>query len=629
MRLGRAWGAMALTLGICLGGVINAEAGPSVDQPNILLILTDDLGNNDIASWGDGEAPTPAIDQLSRESIRFRRHYTDSTCSPSRASLLTGQHALSIGFQPNGLGLSSDLPNLPRSLKALGYRTAHLGKWHTGEALEYPEIQPGAQGFDYWLGFLNHFVLRGPGPDGQMLQRQPTHIDPWLQENGAPPVQHRGYLDDLLTDKAIELIGERGDQPWFINLWLYSPHTPYQPSPEFKAQFPDTPEGHYLAVLKQLNHNLGRLLVALKSQGVDDDTLVVFASDNGGPNQARDNNFPLQGKKATYLEGGVRSPLLMRWIGRYGSADIDIDSVTHITDLYPTLLALAGGRAPAGLMGRDLGPLLRGKPLAERAELFWAADAGELGMTFAAAHFAEQRFFYRNPFGSISTQPITSAIGVPRPKVEEVSGFDALQANRVIAEWERQARRVELQWHPGEAGKPAYLSGRDLQRAPVFAGYSLGLGLARPLAGDGRQVLVEQAAVWDLSLEADRRLRLRHGAVELYSAPVELSATCNTLVASFDVQPAYTYPFVSKASSEVVLYLNGLAVLDSTQLLARPPTAQPLSNPTFIGANSLGNEPYRGRIERPLLINKMLKPQQDGYALPNMLDELCKKEKQQ
>lgn len=623
MRPRQVWSALVLILSVCLSG----SAGASVDQPNILLILTDDLGNNDIASWGDGEAPTPTLDQLSRESIRFRRHYTDSTCSPSRASLLTGQHAVSIGFQPNGLGLSSDLPNLPRSLKALGYRTAHVGKWHVGEALEYSEIQPGNLGFDYWLGFLNHFVLRGPDANGQIVQRQPTHIDPWLQENGQPPVQHKGYLDDLLTDKAIELIGKRDSQPWFINLWLYSPHTPYQPSPEFKAKYPDTPEGSYLAVLEQLDHNIGRLLAALKSRGVDDDTLVVFASDNGGVNQARDNNFPLQGKKATYQEGGVRSPLFVHWGGRYGSADID--SVTHITDLYPTLLALAGGRAPAGLMGRDLGPLLRGEPLVERPRLFWAADAGTLGMTFAAASFTEGRFFYRNPFGTISTQPITSAIGESRPKVERVPGFDAPQANRIIAEWERQARRVELQWHPSVAGKPAYLSGRDMQRAPVFAGYSLGLGLAAPAADGGRQVLVEQEAVWRLSLEADRRLRLRHGSVELYSAPVELGAVCNTLVASFDVQPAYTYPFVSAASSHVVLYLNGRTVLDSKQLLTRPSTAQPLSNPTFIGANSLGNEPYRGRIERPLLINKMLKPRQDGYALPNMLDELCKKEKQQ
>ena len=612
-----------VVLALLLSGTVSAEVLAS--KPNILLILADDLGNNDISSWGDATAPTPTLDQLSKEAVRFRRHYTDSTCSPSRASLLTGQHAVNVGFQPNGLGLSSDLPNLPRSLKRLGYRTAHLGKWHVGEALEYPEIQPGAQGFDYWLGFLNHFVLRGPGVDGQILQRQPTHIDPWLQENGAPPVQHRGYLDDLLTDKAIELIGASDRKPWFINLWLYSPHTPYQPSPEFKAQFPDTPEGYYLAVLKQLDHNVQRLLRELKRRGLDKNTVVVFASDNGGVNQVRDNNFPLAGKKGTYLEGGVRSPLLLRWPDHY--ENLDIESVTHITDLYPTLISLAGGQAPRGLMGRDLRPWLQGMKASEPLGLYWAADAGGLGMTFAGARFSEHRFIYRDPFGALSSRAITPAIGRPRtvPQIEPEK--DALRVSREIARWEGGVRRVALEWHPAVGTKPAYLSGRDMQRAPIFAGYSLGLSLAAPTAGDGRQVLVEQPGVWGVSLETDRRLRLRHGSHDLYSAPVELGAGCNTLVASFDVQQAYSYPFVGAAKARSVLYLNGRSVLDSDALLGRPSSAEGLANPTFIGAGPMGHNPYRGHIGRPLLINKMLKPQQEGYGLPDLLSELCKKEK--
>lgn len=608
-------------LAFLLSGLANADVATS--RPNILLILVDDLGNNDIAGWGDSTALTPALDRLSQGAVRFRRHYTDSTCSPSRASLLTGQHAISVGFQPNGLGLSSDLPNLPRSLKELGYRTIHLGKWHVGEALEYPEIQPGALGFDYWWGFLNHFVLRGPDPAGNLLQRQPTHLDPWLQENGAPPVQHRGYLDDLLTDKAIEFIGAGDDQPWFINLWLYSPHTPYQPSSEFQAQFPDTEEGRYLAVLKQLDHNVQRLLAELKRQGLDKNTLVVFASDNGGINQARDNNFPLLGKKATYLEGGVRSPLLVRWPGHF--ENLDVESVTHITDLYPTLVSLAGGRVPQGLMGRDLTSWLQGGATAERSSLYWAADAGALGMTYAGAHFLEHRFFYRELFGDINTHAITPAIGLPRVAAQIEAEKDPKSVSREIAAWESSVRRVAVNWHPEDGGRPGYLSGRDMQRAPVFAGYSLGLALAAPTLGNGRQILIEQPEVWGLSLEPDRRLRLRHGSSELYSAPVALNSTCNTLVASFDVQQAYSYPFASAAKAHTVLYLNGQVVLDSDALLMRPPSAVGLKNPTFIGSGPKGNAPYSGQIGRPILINKMLKPQQEGYGLPDMLNELCEK----
>lgn len=608
-----------LVILMCMGCSGNDASQPS--RPNILLILADDLGNNDIASWGDGIAPTPTLDQLSRESVRFRRHYTDSTCSPSRASLLTGQAAVQVGFQPNGLGLSSDLPNLPRSLKALGYRTAHLGKWHVGKALEYSQIQPGNLGFDYWLGSLNHFVLRGSGPGGQILQRKPSHIDPWLQENGHPPLQHKGYLDDLLTDKAIELIDSGGSQPWFINLWLYSPHAPNQPSPEFRAQFPDTPEGRYLAVLKQLDHNVQRLLIELKSRGLDDKTLVIFASDNGGTNQSRDNNFPLLGKKDTYLEGGVRSPVLLYWPGHFENTDIE--RVTHITDLYPTLLDLAGGQAPSGLMGQNLGPVLRGGTLPARSQLFWATDTGRSGMTFAGANFTDQRFFYLDLSGSRTTHAITGPIGVPRDKPIAPLAIAPSQQKSEMVDWERAARRINVSWHPAQAGKPAYLSGLDLQRAPVFGGFSLGLALNPPIVGDARQMLVEQAGVWSLSLESDARLRLRHGDRDLYSERVVLEESCNSLVASFDIQETHTYPFAKAASSRVVLYLNGRRVLDSDSLLARPAQAEPLANPTYIGSDSAGGQVYRGLLGKPLLVSKMLKPQQEGYALADLQAELC------
>lgn len=590
-------------------------------RPNILLILTDDLGNNDVASWGDGIAPTPALDQLSSQSVRFRRHYTDSTCSPSRASLLTGQSATKLGFQPNGLGLSTDLPNLPRSLKQLGYRTIHLGKWHVGEALEYPQIQPGNLGFDYWLGFLNHFVLRGPGSDGRILRRQPSHIDPWLQENGKPPVQHKGYLDDLLTDKAIELIDSSGDQPWFINLWLYSPHAPIQPSPQFRAQFPNTPEGHYLAVLKQLDHNVQRLLEKLNARGLDDNTLVVFASDNGGTNKARDNNFPLLGNKATYLEGGVRSPLFVYWRGHFENADID--SVTHITDLYPTLLKLAGGQVPAGLMGKDLAPMLEGDKLVTHPQLFWAADAGTAGMTFAGTKFVDWRFFYRDLFGTFSTHAVTGPIGADRAPPAQPDAISPSQQNREMAQWEHQARRIDAIWHPAQDGKSGYLSGLDLQRAPVFGGFSLGLALQAPSAGKGRQTLIDQAGVWSLSIEADQRLKLSHGEHELYSEPIALSEVCNTLIASFEVKPASTYPYPSAARSQAILYLNGRSVLDSRALLSRPASETPLSNPTFIGSDAQGAQAYRGWLSKPVLLSKFLKPEQEGYSLGDLQSELC------
>lgn len=613
-------GLQALAL-LSLSGCENRSE--PIQRPNILFILADDLGNNDIANWGDGLAPTPTLNKLSQESIRFRRHYTDSTCSPSRASLLSGQHAVNVGFVPNGLGLSTDQPTLPKSLKALGYRTAHIGKWHVGEALEYPEIQPGNQGFDYWMGFLNHFVLRGPGPNGQILQQAPTHINPWLQENGLPPVQHSGYLDDLLTDKAVELISKGDKQPWFINLWLYSPHTPYQPSPEFKNQFPDTAEGKYLAVLKQLDHNIARLLSTLKEKGLEENTIVVFASDNGGNNQTRNNNFPLHGKKATYLEGGVRSPLIIHWPSHFKSSDVT--KVTHITDLYPTLITIAGGRAPKGLMGRDLEPLLRGKslPTLERNSLYWAANASDSRMTFAGVNFSEERSFYRDTSGTLTTHRVAPAINTPQSTGNTLKAITNQKASIEITNWETQTRRLELDWHPATVNNPAFLSGKNLQRAPVFGGYSLGMRLPMPLHGTGVQTLVSQKGIWGISLEVDHRLKLHHLDTELYSSPITFTDKCNTLVASFDVHQGYTFPYPSNPSSHIELFFNGVAVIDSRQLLSRPKTADQLANPTYIGAKANGTEAYRGQFEKPVLINKKLTLIQDGYNLKHMLNELC------
>lgn len=592
-------------------------------RPNILLIFTDDLGNNDIASWGDGTAPTPTLDELSRQSVRFRRHFTDSTCSPSRAALLTGQHPVRVGFQADGLGLSQDLETLPKSLQALGYRTSHVGKWHVGEALEYPEIQPGYHGFDYWFGMLNHFVLRGPGPDGGILRQQPTHVDPWLQDNGTPPRQYQGYLDDLLTDKALELMVD-SEQPWFINLWLFSPHTPYQPSPRFADQFPDTAEGQFQSILKHIDFNVERLVASLERKGLAKNTIVIFASDNGGPNIARDNNYPLLGKKATYLEGGVRSPLWLRWPGHYENAEIT--APTHITDLYPTLLALAGGESPGDLMGRNLRPLMDGESMAEPAAFHWMADGGALGMSYAAHLLDQSRLFYRDGLGGFQTGPVTPAIGATSENdVEQTRTPNREQASRLIKTVERDLRSPPFTWQPDTEGQPARLSGRDLQRAPVFGGFSLGLALGELSTTERLQTLVDQPGVWRLDWLPDRRLRVSVGDIEQFSAPITaISQRCNKLVLSAHVKPASTYPFPGPASSRLLLYWNGEVLLDSDTVLRRPDTAEVLANPTVIGASADGKQPFLGKLlAQPVIVNKLLLAGQEGYDLADMATALC------
>ena len=613
----------ALLLVIVLTSGCSGNDSDQQSPPNILLILTDDLGVNDIGSWGDGTAPTPTLDQLSSQSIRFRQHYTDSTCSPSRAALLTGQHPVSVGFQADGLGFSSDLETLPKSLKKLGYRTVHIGKWHVGEALEYPEIQPGNQGFDYWLGMLNHFVLQGPGPNGEIIQRQPTHINPWLQENGAPPTQHLGYLDDILTDAAIAQMS-KGNQPWFINLWLFSPHTPYQPSPKFSADFPDTPEGNFLSILKHVDFNVSTLLEALKRKGLADNTIVIFASDNGGPNIARDNNYPLLGKKAQYLDGGVRNPLLIYWPSQLKSKDIL--APTHITDIYPTLVSLAGGKPPQEIMGRNLHPLLRGGSLQSPVRFFWMADLGLSGMIYAEHLLESRRYFFRRPQG-FQQGLIAPPIGHVSPsEVPEAANFSVADGSKIISIHENAVRTPPFHWKQNVETGTGQLSGLDFQRAPTFGGFSIGLSIDTK-SGQLKGTLLDQKGIWQIEWMPDQRLRIRVGNVVQLSEPIpESEQSCNSLVISTRIKPASSFPFPGPAASVMNAYWNEQIVLESTHTLSRPESAEPLKNPTWIGNSDDGKHPFTGKIlGKPIVINKFLMTEQEGYKLSDLTQTLCPK----
>ncbi|MBB1518700.1 sulfatase-like hydrolase/transferase [Pseudomonas sp. SR9] len=606
-------------LAILLSAGCSGNDADQVLKPNILLILADDLGNNDLGSWGDGSAPTPTLDQLSQQSVRFRQHYTDSTCSPSRAALLTGREPTSIGFQPTALGLSPDLDTLPKKLQSLGYRTAHIGKWHVGEALEYSSIQPSQHGFDYWFGMLNHFVLKGPNSRGETLRTKPTHWNPWLQENGTPARQFEGYLDDILTEKALGLIEKPGAKPWFINLWLYSPHTPHQPPAEDAAKFPNTPEGRYLAILSRLDQNVSRLLKALQESGQAENTIVVFASDNGSPNKARDSNWPFGGTKDTYLEGGQRSPLLLHWPNHLKEKDIRVP--TTIMDIFPTIVALAGSKRPLDIDGQSLVPLIQGNVYHGPEKLFFAIPYAT-GMSYGGRVFDEGRLFYRPFTGPMMTAAIAPPVGAAQFN-QSVPAFPFDAANTLIRDWERDVREVPLTWQPAGDGKPGILSGRSMQRAPIFGGYSIGLSLRGSPFVDRVQTIIEQPGIWQVQLLQDRRLRIQHGDVVQFSSILEEAVVCNKLVVGMQVDAAVDFPLQTPAQSVLRVYWNGLSVLESTALLRRPETDQPLMQPTFIGARADGSEAFEGVIEKPRVINKLLYAEQDGIGLQDLQQQLC------
>lgn len=598
-------------------------SGNDADQssrPNILLILADDLGNNDIASWGAGEPKTPTLDQLSQQSLRFRSHYTDSSCSVSRAALLSGRDPVSIGFEPIGLGLSEDLETLPRSLKQLGYRTVHVGKWHVGEAKEYPGVWPLQQGFDHWFGMFSHFVLQGPDASGKLENGKPTFLNPWLQLDREPIKKYSGHLDDILTDYALKQIADaKNDKaPWFINLWYLSPHHPYQPAEAFAKQYPDDANGRYLAVLAQLDHNVQRVLQALEQSGQAENTIVVFASDNGSPNIARDSNYPFTGIKVSYREGGVRSPLLIRWPGHLKAGDIE--GVTHITDLYPTLLGMAGGEVPGDLSGRNLSDaLLAQAPLPKVDALHWAADTA-WGQLYGV-HFPGRGLFAQDVTGPFSVEAVTGPVN--RPVRSETLELSQAQAGELMRDWERKVRPIPLTWQRLSASA-GILTGRDFQRAPMIGGFSFGLALGPPSAEQGEQILVEQPGVWSLHLLPEGHLRFRHGETVLLSgAAVSLPRACNTLIASVYLEPASQFPFKKPGTTDVRLFVNQELVLQSSQILTRPSGEAVLRAPTYIGIGADGHDTYSGTVDKTLLIGKHILPGKTGYGLGDMAADLC------
>ena len=377
----RALGASAALAG--LSGQLSFAASAARKRPNLIFILTDDLGYGDLSCYGRPDYNTPNLDTLAADGARLTDAYAAfPVCTPTRTAFITGRYPqrtsvglfeplpfpAGLGEQLSTAGLEPNHPTVASLLKTAGYETALIGKWHLGYA---PQFNPTEHGFDEFFGHLGGGVDYHRHTDGDG--------EPDLFENDMP-VTREGYLTDLLTDRAVEYVSRRRDNPFFLFLSYNAPHwpwdTPTYDEPAFGlGDSGGGSLGAYREMMQNLDGNVGRTLAALRENGLEEDTLVIFTSDNGGERFSY--NWPLSGNKAELLEGGVRVPALIRWPGVVPAGAVS-EQAAITMDWSATLLA-AGGAAPAAdfpLDGQDLLPVLQGE--AERERLFlWRYAAAD------------------------------------------------------------------------------------------------------------------------------------------------------------------------------------------------------------------------------------------------------------
>ena len=377
--------------------------------PNILLILVDDLGYGDLSSFGATDMDTPAIDSLATAGMRFTRFYANSSvCSPTRASLLSGRYPPMAGVpgvirtlaRDNWGALSEDVALLPAMLRQNGYHTAMVGKWHLG--LSAPD-RPIDRGFDFFHGFLgdmmdDYYHHRRHGINYMRINDQV--IDP------------EGHATDLFSEWAADYIQSRVEStaPWFLYLAYNAPHTPIQPPEEWvervKAREPsmDNRRARLVALIEHMDHGIGVVLRALNDSGYAENTLVVFASDNGGQLNVGANNGPLRDGKQALYEGGIRVPATVTWPSVIESGT-ESDHVALTMDIYPTLLEAA--RVPVNhyIEGQSFMPTLRGEIQNwESRHLFFSRREGNLrynGKTVEAVRHGPWKLVQNSPFAPL------------------------------------------------------------------------------------------------------------------------------------------------------------------------------------------------------------------------------------
>lgn len=361
-------------------------------KPNIVFILADDLGYGDVGCYGQKQVRTPHIDALAAAGMRFTQCYAGSTvCAPSRCVLMTGRHTGHCTVRGNALvPLKPEDVTVAEVLKSAGYATALIGKWGLGE----PDTTglPNRQGFDEFFGFLNQHHAHNYYPDYLWRNEQKTPLDNVVPKDNIASVRKQ-YAPDLFTEQALAFLDRNAERQFFLYLAYTLPHANNErgraegngmevpdDAPYSSESWPQAQKNH-AAMITRLDSDIGRVLARLKALGIEDDTLILFSSDNGPHKEGGGDPLffhsagPFRGHKRDLTDGGIRVPFIARWPGKI-AAGTTSDQVAWFADFLPTAAEIVGAKPPGGLDGMSLVPALRGKTPPISRTLYWEFHEG-------------------------------------------------------------------------------------------------------------------------------------------------------------------------------------------------------------------------------------------------------------
>lgn len=373
--------------------IVEAQAPEKVDKPNIIVILPDDLGWNDVGYHGSF-IQTPHMDRLAAEGAVLTQHYVMPTCTPSRVSLITGKYPSRYGVLAPAYGEVIDMgdPTLASILQDLGYHTAIAGKWHMGS----PPYTPTKYGFESSYGFFDGQI--DPYTHEYKRETALTSRKSWHRNDEY--LTEEGHASDLITQEAVRVIREAEEQPFFLYVAYSVPHYPLSEPEKWTSLYDDyhitESRKWYAASVSHMDHGIGQIVNALDQSGKRDNTLLVFVSDNGGqknwhnsteyrgayadkPHDVLGDNFPLRGWKVDLYEGGIRVPAFVNWPGVIPGGTT-VHTPVHIADWLPTLIPLAGGSPDLTSIqtdGQNIWPLFdENLPEYEPHPFYWKVQQG-------------------------------------------------------------------------------------------------------------------------------------------------------------------------------------------------------------------------------------------------------------